>query len=119
MRKEGGQRPQMLKLSSSTRSGHRFRWFGQHRWGVPKVLWEKTNPADSSNKIEMSARCLLIEDGKRLILVDAGLGNKQSERFFSHYSRFGDATLESSLKLNGFSTDDVTDVLFTHLHFDH
>ncbi|GIS05876.1 MAG: hypothetical protein CM15mP109_06320 [Candidatus Dadabacteria bacterium] len=86
---------------------------------VPKVLWEKTNPADSSNKIEMSARCLLIEDGKRLILVDAGLGNKQSEKFFSHYSRFGDATLESSLKLNGFSTDDVTDVLFTHLHFDH
>ena len=86
---------------------------------VPKVLWEKTNPADSSNRIEMSARCLLIEDGKRLILVDAGLGNKQSEKFFSHYSRFGDATLENSLRLNGFSTDDVTDVLFTHLHFDH
>ena len=86
---------------------------------VPKVLWEKTNPADSSNRIEMSARCLLIEDGKRLILVDAGLGNKQSEKFFSHYSRFGDATIEKSLMLNGFSTDDVTDVLFTHLHFDH
>ena len=86
---------------------------------VPKVLWEKTNPADSRNRIEMSARCLLIEDGKKLILIDAGLGNKQSERFFSHYSRFGDDTLENSLKLNGFSADDVTDVLFTHLHFDH
>ena len=86
---------------------------------VPKVLWEKTNPADSNNRIEMSARCLLIEDGKRLVLIDAGLGNKQSEKFFSHYSRSGDATLEGSLKSVGFSTDDVTDVLFTHLHFDH
>ena len=86
---------------------------------VPKVLWEKTNPADSSNRIEMSARCLLIEDGKRLILVDAGLGNKQSVKFFSHYSRFGNATMENSLRINGFSPDDVTDVLFTHLHFDH
>ena len=86
---------------------------------VPKALWEKTNPADSNNRIEMSARCLLIENGNRLILVDAGLGNKQSEKFFSHYSRFGSATLETSLKSVGFSADDVTDVLLTHLHFDH
>ncbi len=86
---------------------------------VPKPLWEKTNPADSKNRIEMSARCLLIEDGDKLILVDAGLGDKQSEKFFSHYSRSGEASLLSSLNSVGFSPNDVTDVLFTHLHFDH
>ena len=86
---------------------------------VPKVLWERTNPADSQNRIEMSARCLLIEDGEKLILIDAGLGNKQSEKFFSHYARFGDMTLESSLASCGFSVEDVTDVFLTHLHFDH
>ena len=64
---------------------------------VPKALWEKTNPADDKNRIDMSARCLLIEDGKKLILVDAGLGDKQSEKFFSHYSRWGDRTLVDSL----------------------
>ena len=62
---------------------------------VPKVLWEKTNPADSQNRIEMSARCLLIEDGEKLILIDTGLGNKQSEKFFSHYARSGDMTLKA------------------------
>mgnify|MGYP005703559275 FL=1 len=81
---------------------------------VPKVLWEKTNPADSHNRIEMSARCLLIEDGNKLILIDTGLGNKQSEKFFSHYSRSGDMTLESSLSSCGFSVDDITDVFLTH-----
>ena len=86
---------------------------------VPKALWEKTNPADDKNRIDMSARCLLIEDGKKLILVDAGLGDKQSEKFFSHYSRWGDRTLVDSLKAEGFSPDDITDVFFTHLHFDH
>ena len=86
---------------------------------VPKALWEKTNPADNKNRIDMSARCLLIEDNKKLILVDAGLGDKQSERFFSHYSRWGDSTLASSLNTKGFSPDDITDVFFTHLHFDH
>lgn len=86
---------------------------------VPKALWEKTNPADSKNRIEMATRSLLIEDGKKLILVDAGLGNKQSEKFFSHYARWGDFSLVSSLKKVGFSPDDVTDVFFTHLHFDH
>ena len=83
---------------------------------VPKPLWEKTNPADSKNRIEMSARCLLIEDGDKLILVDAGLGDKQSEKFFSHYSRSSDASLLSSLNSVGFSPNDITDVLFTHLH---
>lgn len=86
---------------------------------VPKVLWEKTNPADSQNRIEMSARCLLIEDGEKLILIDTGLGYKQSEKFFSHYSRSGEITLESSLSSCGFGVDDVTDVFLTHLHFDH
>ena len=86
---------------------------------VPKVLWEKTNPADSQNRIEMSARCLLIEDGEKLILIDTGLGNKQSERFFSHYARSGDMTLETSLASCGFSVEDITDVFLTHLHFDH
>ena len=86
---------------------------------VPKVLWEKTNPADSQNRIEMSARCLLIEDGEKLILIDAGLGNKQSEKFFSHYARSGDMTLETSLASCGFSVEDITDVFLTHLHFDH
>ena len=86
---------------------------------VPKVLWEKTNPADSQNRIEMSARCLLIEDGEKLILIDTGLGNKQSEKFFSHYARSGDITLETSLASCGFSVEDITDVFLTHLHFDH
>ncbi len=86
---------------------------------VPKPLWEKTNPADEKNRIDMSARCLLVEDGKKLILVDAGLGNKQSETFFKHYSRWGNRSLADSLKAEGFSPDDITDVFFTHLHFDH
>ena len=86
---------------------------------VPKPLWEKTNPADSDNRIEMGARSLLIEEGDRLVLVDTGLGNKQSEKFFSVYSRWGELNTAASLAAHGFSKDDVTDVLFTHLHFDH
>ena len=86
---------------------------------VPKPLWEKTNPADSDNRIEMGARSLLIEEGDRLVLIDTGLGNKQSEKFFSVYSRWGELNTEASLAAHGFSKDDVTDVLFTHLHFDH
>ncbi len=86
---------------------------------VPKVLWQKTNPADANNLIEMCMRCLLIEDGDRLILIDTGLGNKQSEKFFGHYHLFGEATLESSLSKLGFHKDDITDIFLTHLHFDH
>ena len=86
---------------------------------VPKPLWEKTNPADSDNRIEMGARSLLIEEGDRLVLIDTGLGNKQSEKFFSVYSRWGELNTAASLAAHGFSKDDVTDVLFTHLHFDH
>ena len=86
---------------------------------VPKTIWNKTNPADQNNLIDIAARCLLIEDGKRLVLIDSGMGNKQSEKFFSYYSLWGEDTLERSIKKVGFSIDDVTDVFFTHLHFDH
>ena len=86
---------------------------------VPKTIWNKTNPADSKNLIDVSARCLLIEDGKRLILIDTGMGDKQSDKFFSYYSLWGEDTLGGSLKKAGFSVEDITDVFFTHLHFDH
>lgn len=86
---------------------------------VPKVLWQKTNPADSNNLIDMSLRCMLIEDGDRLTLIDTGTGDKQSEKFFSYYFPFGDHTLDKSLKKYGFHRDDITDVFLTHLHFDH
>ena len=86
---------------------------------VPKVMWQKTNPADVNNLIDMSLRCMLIEDGDRLILIDNGTGQKQSEKFFGYYYPFGDANLDSSLKKYGFHRDDITDVFLTHLHFDH
>ncbi len=86
---------------------------------VPKVLWNKTNPADANNQIDLAARCLLIEDGNRLILIDTGMGNKQSEKFFGFYNMWGDFNLEKSLKQKGFHKDDITDVFLTHLHFDH
>lgn len=86
---------------------------------VPKSLWQRTNPADSNNMIDMAARSLLIEDGERLILIDTGLGNKQSEKFFSYYYQWGEHTLDKSLAKAGFHRDDITDVFMTHLHFDH
>ena len=86
---------------------------------VPKNLWQKTNPADQNNQIELATRCLLVESENRLVLIDTGLGNKQSEKFFSYYNRWGDHSLEDSLKEKGFHKDDITDVFLTHLHFDH
>ena len=86
---------------------------------VPKTIWQKTNPADARNLIDMSMRCMLIEDGKRLILIDTGLGSKQSDKFFGYYHLFGNFSLESSLAKHGFHRDDITDVFLTHLHFDH
>ena len=86
---------------------------------VPKTIWNKTNPADANNLIDIAARCMLIEDGNRLILIDTGMGNKQSEKFFGYYSLWGDFTLDGSLARYGFHRDDVTDVFMTHLHFDH
>ena len=100
-------------------TGH-FKLDGGAMFGVvPKALWQKTNPADAQNRIEMAARSLLIEDGNRLILIDTGMGNKQSDKFFGHYGLWGDHSLDRSLKSHGFHRDDITDVFFTHLHFDH
>lgn len=86
---------------------------------VPKSIWSRTNPADSNNLIDIAARCMLIEDGNRLILIDNGMGEKQSDKFFGYYYRWGDHSIETSLKKYGFHKDDVTDVFMTHLHFDH
>jgi len=86
---------------------------------VPKSLWQRTNPADENNLCSWAMRCLLIEDGDRLILIDNGLGNKQSEKFFSFYYLHGDDSLDKSLKSCGFNHEDITDMFLTHLHFDH
>ena len=86
---------------------------------VPKSIWQKNYPADDNNMCNWAMRCLLIEDGDKLILIDNGIGNKQSEKFFGHYFLNGDASLERSLKKAGFSPDDVTDMFLSHLHFDH
>ena len=86
---------------------------------VPKTIWNKINPADENNLCSWALRCLLIEEGNRLILVDNGNGDKQDAKFFSHYHLHGDDTLEKSLAKYGFTKDDITDVFLTHLHFDH
>jgi glyoxylase-like metal-dependent hydrolase (beta-lactamase superfamily II) len=86
---------------------------------VPKSLWQKTNPADENNLCTWAMRCLLVEDGNRLILIDNGIGDKQDARFLSHYHLHGNESLRSSLHKAGFSPDDITDVFLTHLHFDH
>ena len=86
---------------------------------VPKSIWQRTNPADSNNMCSWALRCMLIEDGDRLILIDNGMGEKQSEKFFGYYYLHGEGTLEGSLKKAGFHPDDITDVFLTHLHFDH
>lgn len=86
---------------------------------VPKTIWNKLNPADENNLCTWSMRCMLIEDEGKLILIDNGIGNKQDEKFFGHYHLHGNDSLEGSLKKLGFSKDDITDVILTHLHFDH
>jgi glyoxylase-like metal-dependent hydrolase (beta-lactamase superfamily II) len=86
---------------------------------VPKTIWNKTNPANENNLIDIAARCLLIEDRNRLILIDTGMGNKQTEKFFGYYSLWGNHSIDKSLAKYGFSRDDITDVFMTHLHFDH
>lgn len=86
---------------------------------VPKTIWNKTNPADENNLCTWAMRCLLVEDGDRLILIDTGIGNKQDAKFFSYYYLHGDASLNSSLVKLGFTAHDITDVFLTHLHFDH
>jgi glyoxylase-like metal-dependent hydrolase (beta-lactamase superfamily II) len=86
---------------------------------VPKSIWNKLNPSDSNNMCNWAMRCLLIEDGNQLILIDNGLGNKQDDKFFSYYFLNGDDSLNNSLHKAGFSENDVTDMFLTHLHFDH
>ena len=86
---------------------------------VPKSIWSKTNSPDKNNMIDVAARCLLIEDEDKLILIDCGMGNKQSEKFFNYYCRWGEQGVDQALLKHGFHKDDVTDVFLTHLHFDH
>jgi len=86
---------------------------------VPKAIWQKTNPADANNLCTWAMRCLLIEDGDKLTLIDTGIGDKQDEKFFSHYYLHGNDSMKKSLAALGFSMDEVTDVFLTHLHFDH
>jgi len=86
---------------------------------VPKSLWQRTNPADSNNMCSWTMRSLLIENGNQLILIDNGMGDKQSEKFFGYYYMHGDDSLDKSLATRGFHRDDITDVFLTHLHFDH
>lgn len=86
---------------------------------VPKSIWSRTNQPDENNMCEWAMRAMLIEDGDRLMLVDTGIGDKQSEKFFSYYYLFGNDSLIGNLNQLGFSPDDVTDVFLTHLHFDH
>ena len=86
---------------------------------VPKTMWNKLNPADENNMCTWAMRCLLIEDGDKLILIDNGIGNKQDEKFFGHYYLHGDDSLEKSLHRLGMDFKDITDVFLTHLHFDH
>lgn len=86
---------------------------------VPKSIWNKLNPADENNLCTWAMRCLLIQDEDRLILIDTGIGDKQDQRFLQHYYLHGNNTLELSLQQHGFGVDDITDVILTHLHFDH
>ena len=86
---------------------------------VPRSMWAKKNPPDANNLCTWAARCLLIREGKRVIVVDTGLGDKQDAKFRSHFEPHGEATLVGSLAGFGVSPEDVTDVLLTHLHFDH
>jgi glyoxylase-like metal-dependent hydrolase (beta-lactamase superfamily II) len=98
----------------------RFKLDGGAMFGVvPKSIWQRTNPADENNMCSWSMRCLLMEDGDRLVLFDCGIGDKQDERFLRHYYLHGEDTLDKSLAAKGFHRDDITDVFLTHLHFDH
>jgi glyoxylase-like metal-dependent hydrolase (beta-lactamase superfamily II) len=97
-----------------------FKLDGGAMYGVvPKVIWNKLNPADENNLCTWAMRCLLVEDGDRLILIDNGVGDKQDDKFFGHYHLHGPDTLERSLRRHGFLRSDITDVILTHLHFDH
>jgi glyoxylase-like metal-dependent hydrolase (beta-lactamase superfamily II) len=103
----------------SINSGN-FKLDGGAMFGVvPKSMWNKLNPADENNMCSWAMRCLLIEDGNKLILIDNGMGDKQDAKFFGHYYLHGEDTLDKSLAKHGFHRDDITNVFLTHLHFDH
>lgn len=107
-----------MKLHSIN-TGH-FKLDGGAMFGVvPKSIWNRLNPADDNNMCSWAMRCLLIESGNRLILIDNGMGNKQDEKFFSYYFLHGNDSLEKSLNAKGFTSRDITDMVLTHLHFDH
>lgn len=118
-----GQRPTasgQRKMQLHTINTGFFKLDGGAMFGVvPKSIWNKSNPADANNLCNWALRCLLIEDGNRLILVDTGIGDKQDAKFFSFYDMQGGVSLEESLQSKGFSREDITDVFLTHLHFDH
>ncbi len=86
---------------------------------VPKSIWNGLNAADENNLCNWAMRCLLVEDGNRIILIDNGIGDKQSQKFFGYYHLNGEDNLEKSLNKAGVGLDDITDVVLTHLHFDH
>ena len=86
---------------------------------VPKSLWARTNPADENNLCPWSMRSMLVDYGDRKVLIDNGIGDKQSDKFFSHFHLHGEDTLHKSLAKHGYHPDDITDVFLTHLHFDH
>ena len=86
---------------------------------VPKSLWARANPPDEQNLCTWAMRCLLIEKGDRRVLIDTGMGNKQDARFFGHYHPQDRDSLERGLNEAGCGFEGVTDVLLTHLHFDH
>lgn len=103
----------------SINTGH-FKLDGGAMFGVvPKLIWNKLNKADENNMCSWAMRCLLVQDGNRLILIDNGMGNKQDDKFFGFYYLHGYDTLDKSLAQHGFHRDDITDVFLTHLHFDH
>lgn len=107
-----------MKLTSISTGN--FKLDGGAMFGVvPKVMWQKLHPADENNLCSWAMRCLLIEDGERKILIDTGVGNKQDAKFFAHYYLHGSDTLMGSLAANGVSPEAITDVIHTHLHFDH
>ncbi|RYD52873.1 MAG: MBL fold metallo-hydrolase [Sphingobacteriales bacterium] len=100
-------------------AGH-FKLDGGAMFGVvPKSLWHKANPADENNMCSWALRCMLVEHGERRILIDCGMGDKQDEKFFSHYYLHGEDSLERNLSKHGLGYEDITDVFLTHLHFDH
>ncbi|MRR20797.1 MBL fold metallo-hydrolase [bacterium] len=97
-----------------------FRVDGGAMFGViPKALWSRQVPSDENNTIELSLNSLVIETDGRVILVDAGWGDKQDEKFFRHAYLHGGVGLIGGLSQCGYGPEDVTDVIITHLHADH